>query len=63
MKIKRGTIFISIASYRDELCNTTLQSIYSMAQNPKNVYCGIVQQNDQEKDEDCLLSSTDSIVT
>jgi hypothetical protein len=34
-----------------------------MAQNPKNVYCGIVQQNDQEKDDDCLLSSTDSIVT
>jgi len=61
--IKPGTIFVSIASYRDPVCNSTLKSIYSMAENPKNVYCGVVQQNDEEKDSDCLLESTDSILT
>lgn len=65
--IKKDTIFISIASYRDEVCNSTLKSIYSMASNPKNVYCGVVQQNDSSKDEDCLLGSSNdtdaSIVT
>ena len=60
--IKKDTIFISIASYRDEVCNSTLKSIYSMASNPKNVFCGVVQQNDASVDSDCLLESTDSIV-
>ena len=61
--IKKDTIFISIASYRDEVCNSTLKSIYSMASNPKNIFCGVVQQNDASSDNDCLLESTDSIVT
>lgn len=62
--IKKNTIFISIASYRDEVCNDTLKSIYSMASNPKNIYCGVVQQNDSGVDNDCLFaSSTDKIVT
>jgi hypothetical protein len=60
--IKEDTIFISIASYRDVVCNSTLKSIYSMAKNPKNVYCGIVQQNNDDEDDDCLLKSTDSIL-
>uniref|UniRef100_A0A6C0DPI7 Glycosyltransferase n=1 Tax=viral metagenome TaxID=1070528 RepID=A0A6C0DPI7_9ZZZZ len=60
--IKKDTIFISVASYRDEVCNSTLKSIYSMAANPKNIYCGVVQQNDAEKDDDCLLSSSDSSI-
>lgn len=63
LPIKPGTIFISIASYRDEVCNDTLKSIYKMAANPKNVYCGLVQQNDLDNDDDCLLKSDDSIVT
>ena len=58
--ITKDTIFVSIASYRDDVCNNTLKSIYSMAVNPKNIYCGVIQQND-DNDDDCLLSK-DSIV-
>jgi len=61
--IKPGTIFVSIAAYRDPVCNSTLKSMYSMAKNPKNIYCGVIQQNDESQDADCLLESTDSIVT
>ena len=62
LPIIKDTIFISIASYRDDLCNSTLKSAYSMAVNPKNIYCVVVQQNDDTKDNDCLLSK-DYIVT
>jgi hypothetical protein len=60
--IKKNTIFISIASYRDEACNNTLKSIYSMAENPKNIYCGVVQQNDASVDSDCLYESRKHII-
>lgn len=40
------TIFISCASYRDVLCNTTIDSIYKNAKNPQNIFMGIVEQND-----------------
>ena len=39
------SIFVSIASYRDENCASTLQSIYENATHPNNVFVGIVQQN------------------
>jgi len=39
------TIFISIASYRDSECSNTINSIYSKAKWPKNVYIGICEQN------------------
>ncbi|NBU46583.1 MAG: RNA pseudouridine synthase [Flavobacteriales bacterium] len=45
--IKKDTIFISIASYRDEVCNSTLKSIYSMASKPQNVFCGVVHRLDR----------------
>ena len=50
------TIFISIASYRDAYCTKTLDSIYSTAANPKNVYVGLCTQNNVE-DEDCILKN------
>lgn len=59
--IKRNTIFVSIASYRDPLCPTTLQSLYSNAAHPQNIFCGIVQQNNPDKDEDCLLDVSENI--
>jgi hypothetical protein len=58
--IKPDTIFVSIASYRDEVCHTTLGSIYSMASKPQNVYCGVVQQNDDSVDDDCLFGPSNN---
>ena len=50
--MKKDTIFVSIASYRDDVCNLTLKSLYESASNPENIYVGICQQNKKE-DEDC----------
>ena len=41
MKIKEKFIFISIASYRDDLCPNTLKSIYENAKNPYNIIIGL----------------------
>jgi hypothetical protein len=46
------TIFISIASYRDDECLQTVRDLYSKANVPKNVFVGIVQQN-KESSESC----------
>lgn len=54
------TIFISIASYRDVLCSTTVRNIYENAKNPMNVFIGIVEQNNAEnKNELCLSENLD----
>jgi hypothetical protein len=50
------SIFVSIASYRDELCNHTLQDLFEKANRPESISVGICQQND-EHDTDCLLDS------
>jgi hypothetical protein len=47
------TVFVSIASYRDDVCNSTLRDLYKTAKNPKNVFVGICQQNDK-LDPDCV---------
>lgn len=49
-----NTIFVSIASYRDSECPLTLDSLYSNADFPKNIYVGICQQNDISQDVDCI---------
>lgn len=38
------TIFVSVASYRDENCPTTLKEMFSKAHRPENVFIGLVQQ-------------------
>ena len=38
-------IFVSIASYRDNRCPTTLNSLFKNAKNPERIYVGICQQN------------------
>ena len=43
VQIKPNTIFVSIASYRDSVCSTTVESLYSMADNPQNVFVGLCQ--------------------
>jgi hypothetical protein len=52
------TIFISVASYRDDECPSTLEYIFHNADNPHNVYVGICQQNDMSDnsiDIECTL--------
>ena len=51
--IKKDAIFVSLASYRDDSCLTTLHSIFAKAKNPSNIYVGICQQN-KPGDSDCL---------
>jgi hypothetical protein len=53
-KIKKDTIFVSIASYRDPVCNSTLKSLLDNASEPKKIFIGICQQNDNKEDQDCL---------
>ena len=56
MHAKPGAIFVSIASYRDDVCSTTLDSLYTMADKKERVYVGICQQNKNEEDRgiDCV---------
>lgn len=51
--MKKDTIFVSIASYRDKICPKTLGSIFDNARHPSNVFIGICQQNDPN-DVDCI---------
>jgi hypothetical protein len=51
----KNTIFVSIASYRDQLCPMTMITLYEMAANPENVYVGLCQQNDIKKDVECVF--------
>lgn len=47
------SIFLSIASFRDDRCNKTLEEAFSKAANPKNLVVGVCEQNDKS-DEMCL---------
>lgn len=38
------SIFVSLASYRDENCPTTLKEMFSKADRPEHLYIGLVQQ-------------------
>lgn len=51
------TIFVSLASYRDKKCPTTINSLYSNAARPYNIYVGLCQQNDGSKDIDCAVNN------
>ena len=48
--MENNTIFVSIASYRDDVCPTTLKSLYEMANKPENIFVGICQQNKESSD-------------
>jgi [Skp1-protein]-hydroxyproline N-acetylglucosaminyltransferase len=51
--VDERTIFISVASYRDDECPNTLNSIYKNAKFPNRIFVGICQQN-HTSDIDCL---------
>lgn len=48
-----GTIFVSVASYRDDECKDTVYDMFAKAKNKDNVFAGVVQQN-KEGEEDCF---------
>lgn len=49
------SIFISIASYRDNECAPTVFDIYDKAKNPRSIFIGIVEQHDPTQgDPSCL---------
>ena len=51
-----NTIFVSIVSYRDQMCAVTVHSLLTAARNPKNVFLGIVEQRDADKgDPGCVI--------
>ena len=51
---RTSRIFVSIASYRDELCRSTVESMYRNATYPSRVYAGIYEQNaDESQSESC----------
>lgn len=50
---KHGTIFVSIASYRDPECVKTVKSIFDNADKPHNIFLGICEQN-KELSEGCV---------
>lgn len=53
ISIKPNHIFVSIASYRDDVCSKTLYSLFTNAKQPYRVKVGICQQN-QRDDPDCV---------
>ena len=51
----RETIFVSVASYRDDDCSQTLRSMFQQAARPDRVYAGVCQQNKAgETKEECV---------
>jgi len=57
VNIKENSIFVSIASYRDDECEKTLKSLFDNAKNKNNCYVGICQQNNYDVDNDCLINN------
>ena len=47
------SIFVSIASYRDNSCINTIKSLFENAKDPTRVFIGICQQNNHKIDKDC----------
>jgi hypothetical protein len=48
------TIFVSIASYRDADCMTTVKDIFAKARDPTRVFIGVVEQNSAKQAEQCV---------
>lgn len=49
-----NSIFVTIASYRDEECAPTVLDMFMKAKSPENIYVGIVEQHDQSEDASCV---------
>jgi len=52
------TIFVSVASYRDSICSSTIKDLYEKADSPALVFVGICQQNKiGHPEEECITES------
>lgn len=51
--IQRGTIFVSIAAYRDDECKDTVFDLFEKASRPERIFVGVVQQI-KDISEDCF---------
>ncbi|SPR00872.1 unnamed protein product (mitochondrion) [Plasmodiophora brassicae] len=49
---RQRTVFVSLASFRDDLCPSTLADLFDKAQYPMNVYVGLVDQVKLSDDSD-----------
>ena len=43
-----GSIYLSVASFRDEHCPATLTDAFAKARDPDKLFVGLVQQNCEE---------------
>lgn len=50
----KDTIFVSIASYRDNRCSRTIESLFENANKPNNIWVGLCEQNKGDEDEPCF---------
>ena len=50
----KGTIFVSVASYRDSDCIETIRNMFESADRPEQLYVGICEQNSAEAKEACV---------
>lgn len=50
----KESIFVSVASYRDQSCMNTIQNIFEQAEFPERVFVGICEQNTTDVQEACV---------
>lgn len=50
---KAPTIFVSVASYRDDDCSKTLASLFEQAEDPSRIFVGVCEQNTEDPAEVC----------
>jgi hypothetical protein len=53
-EVAGGSIFVSIASYRDSECQHTLADLFARAAHPDRVFVGLVWQCDDREDAACF---------
>lgn len=58
--VKRGCIFVSIASYRDRKCRKTIHSLFANAAFPSTIFVGVCEQNKTKKEGCGCCSKYDS---
>lgn len=44
--LRHASIFVSVAAFRDALCQTTVKDLFDQAANPRRVFVGAVEQNE-----------------
>ena len=54
-------IFVSIASYRDPQCSTTVRDLYDKAEYPENVFVGICSQNKTDTEDETMYQEEECL--